>query len=68
MKRQTITHLSINDNLYFVDGSVFREDVVDLLFCSVQTQSEHAETSRRRGIFLLTVHGVYFLVGEPYLL
>lgn len=44
--------LSINDNLYFVDGSVFREDVVDLLFCSVQTQSEHAETSRRRGIFI----------------
>lgn len=29
------TRLSINNDLYFIDGSILREDVVDLLFSSV---------------------------------
>lgn len=53
------TGLSINNDLYFIHGTVFREDVVDLLFSGVQTESKHAEASRRRGILInITPHPV----------
>lgn len=58
------THLSINNDLYFIHGPVFGEDMVDLLFSGVQTQAEHAEASWRRRVLLLTGHGVYLFVGE----
>lgn len=50
-------HLCINNNLYFVDGAKLGEDMVNLLFSSVQAQTKHTQTPRWCGVFLQTTHG-----------